>query len=208
MTARVLALAGASGAGKSSIGELLVSRGGFELARSATTRECRRDGSADEYIYLSRAAFLEGVKRGEFLEYTEFSGNLYGTPLSEINRILASGKIPLLILDMNGIESLKRQSGIDAYSVYIYAPLSVLDERLDRRRVLAKTSPEQTGRRKRQNREDYRSLPEKVRLFDTFVENAEGCRESVADEVFTLFSENSKGKDFTSLAASLAKSVK
>ena len=100
MTERIcaLVLAGPSGGGKTTVmNELVGSDYGFELVRSATTREKRGDGNDGEYIYLSKDEFSGQIKAGKMLEFTEYGGNLYGTPHSEIERIVKEDKIPLLI---------------------------------------------------------------------------------------------------------------
>ena len=107
-----LVIAGASAVGKTTVGTLLVESGKFELVRSVTTREMRGDAFGSEYIYLTRDEFLKLVSDGGVLEYTEYAGNLYGTPRSEIERIVGEGKTPLLILDLNGVKSLSAAEGV------------------------------------------------------------------------------------------------
>ena len=89
---KVLILAGPSAVGKTTLMSEILSRG---------------DGRDQEYIYLTKEKFLNCVKRAEMLEYTEYGGNMYGTPKYEIDRIFSDGKIPLLILDINGVKALK-----------------------------------------------------------------------------------------------------
>ena len=99
---RVLVIAGPSAVGKTTVmKKILTLYPEFEFVRSATTREARNDSHKSEYIYLSVDEFKKRLSDGKMLEYTEFGGNFYGTPESEIERIFAQGKIPLLILDSN-----------------------------------------------------------------------------------------------------------
>jgi guanylate kinase len=129
---KVLIIAGPSAVGKTTVMTEILSRyPDFELVRSATTREARGDSYDSEYIYCSRAEFESYIANGEMLEYTEYSGNYYGTPASEIERIFGEGKTPFLILDINGVISFKKMKDrFPSFSVYLTAPLPVLEERL------------------------------------------------------------------------------
>ena len=90
-----IVIAGASGVGKTTVANLILEKCDFSLVRSATTRPPREDGNYDEYLYLTREEFLSRVENGEMLEFTEYGDRLYGTPKSEIERIVSEGKIPL-----------------------------------------------------------------------------------------------------------------
>lgn len=173
---KILVIAGPSAVGKTTVvKEILAVEKGFEYIRSATTRPPRADGNTDEYIYLSKAEFSKRINDGKMLEYTEFDGNFYGTPSSEIERIFAEGGIPLLILDINGVKALKAQRhDFSVFAVYLTADTEVLDERLYSRAVaegLTATALEAYERRKAQNRADAARLPELSALFDAVMEN-------------------------------------
>ena len=189
---RVLVIAGPSAVGKTTVMKrILELYPEFEFVRSATTREARNDPHKSEYIYLSRAEFLTRVKNSEMLEYTEFAGNCYGTPASEIKRISAEGKIPLLILDINGVKSLKSGSfGFETYSVYITADVKVLDERLYERALsdgLSEKSLSVFSERKSRNRLDLEKISEFSYLFDAIVENTE--IDATVEKIVSLFRE-------------------
>ncbi len=169
-----LLLAGPSGGGKTTVMNAIVDISeGFELVRSATTREKRGDGNDGEYIYLSKNEFLKLSTDGGMLEFTEYGGNLYGTPHSEIERITALGKTPILILDLNGAAALrKRELDFDVYAVYVYAKPAVLSERLAAR--YADEGGRKSERyiiRMENNRRDYATAGEWYSLFDTAVES-------------------------------------
>lgn len=173
---KILVIAGPSAVGKTTVMKEILSSGkGFEYIRSATTRPPRTDGNADEYIYLSKAEFSKRINDGKMLEYTEFDGNLYGTPSSEIERIFANGRVPLLILDINGVKALKAQRhGFSVFAVYLTANEKLLDERLYSRAVAEGLTVEALAvyeRRKAQNRADAARLSELSGLFDAVIEN-------------------------------------
>ncbi|MCC6155902.1 MAG: guanylate kinase [Candidatus Hydrogenedentes bacterium] len=98
---------------------------------SATTRKPRvgeQDGR--EYYFLERPEFEQRVAAGEFAEWAEVHGNLYGTLRSELDRIVSSGKDALMELDVQGMRNVTGL-GIDAVTVFIMAPsLEELEQRL------------------------------------------------------------------------------
>ena len=187
MKNRAIVLAGPSAAGKTTVmNEMMDRTGMFYFSRSATTREKRGDAFDNEYIYLSVEEFKGRIERGEMLEYTFHSGNYYGTPLSEMEYAFKNGKIPLLILDMNGIESLKKAEGFETLGIYVYENLSVLEKRLFERELVKGENEAARARyekRVEQNRRDYLSLPERAEIFDFMVENVtvEGTASAILD---------------------------
>ena len=98
-------ITGTSGAGKGTlVKELLRQVPEVQLAVSATTRE-RRPGEQEgrEYWFLSQEEFAERLERGEFLEHIDFPwGQRSGTLWSELERIVAAGRAPLLELETYG----------------------------------------------------------------------------------------------------------
>lgn len=175
MTSRPLVIVGPSGVGKTTVvTEILETTAEFSYVRSATTRKRRGDAHDREYIYLSRDEFLLRVERGEMLEYMEYGENLYGTPRSELERIESEGRIPLLILDIVGAESLRRaELRVEPYVVYIWDELNVIEKRLYARELTPPTAEglESFIKRKTANIRDYLSMGEKYSIFDAFVKN-------------------------------------
>ena len=185
----VLILAGASAVGKTTVGTLLVESGSFELVRSATTRERRNDAFGAEYIYLTRGEFEALVARGGVLEHTEYAGNLYGTPRSEIERIAAEGKTPLLILDLNGVKSLSLAEGINPCALYLYDDLNVMEKRLYDRYVGESPSVDGLKKflsRKEQNISDYLEMEKFAPCFYSFVKGGSTAEES-AEAIISAF---------------------
>ena len=99
-----------SGAGKTTlIRKLLPDHPELEFSISCTTRACRKGETEGlEYYYLNRDEFLQRMERGEFLEWEDVHGDLYGTLRSEIIRILDRGHYPLFDLDVKGALTLKK----------------------------------------------------------------------------------------------------
>ena len=123
---------GPSGAGKGTMVEALLARvPTLRLAISATTRP-RRPSEADgeHYWFLTDAQFDERLDAGDFLEYHVFPwGQRSGTLRSELDRIAASGGVPLLELELNGSLAVK-QAMPAAIAIFVDAPLAELERRL------------------------------------------------------------------------------
>ena len=178
MTKAVLVIAGASGVGKTSIAsEILSGNDSFGFVRSLTTRAKRGDGHDDEYIYLTVDEFRARISTGGMLEYTEYGGNLYGTPASEIERIFSEGKTPLMILDINGAVTLKSvKRDFYPFAVYVTSDIETLDKRLYERAENDGFSEKAMAvyeRRKAQNRSDLVFVNDNPSIFDLVIENVE-----------------------------------
>jgi guanylate kinase len=164
----VIVVTGPSGAGKGTlIREVLQRVPGVEASVSATTRE-RRPGEQDgrEYHFIGLAEFLDRIERGDLLEHVTYvSGHRYGTLRSEIDRIRADGKVPLLELETEGALRVKREVA-DAVTIFISASVEELERRLRER---ATESTGEIGERIALARHQL----EQAYLFDYVVENDE-----------------------------------
>ena len=128
----VLVVTGTSGAGKGTLEKLLLERmPEVELAVSATTRDQRPgEQNGREYWFITPEKFESLVDEGEFLEYVDLPwGARSGTLRSEIDRIQANGKVPLLDLETDG--ALRVQEAIPG-SVTIFVDAPTFEE-LERR---------------------------------------------------------------------------
>lgn len=173
---RILVLAGPSAVGKTTLSDALIEKEPrFELVRSVTTRAPRGDGHDSEYIYLTKEDFLKRASRSEMLEYTEYSHNFYGTPKCEIERIFAEGRIPLLILDINGVSSIREKKlDFEVFSVYLTIDINTLENRLYNRVLFAEDKEraiEIYKQRIIQNRKELERQNEFSHLFDMVIEN-------------------------------------
>jgi guanylate kinase len=102
---RLVVVSGPSGSGKSTLLDRALGRleGRARLSVSTTTRAPRpgeREGV--DYHFVSREEFVAARARGEFLEWAEFAGNLYGTPAGPVREALAGGTCVILEIDVQG----------------------------------------------------------------------------------------------------------
>lgn len=129
---RLIVLSAPSGAGKTSIARAVLEREpGLSFSVSATTRPRRpQETDGKDYIFLDRAAFEARVARGEFVEWEEVYGNLYGTLEAEVDRARRSGRSLLFDVDVKGALSIRRRFP-DALLIFIAPPSpEVLEQRL------------------------------------------------------------------------------
>jgi guanylate kinase len=131
---KVIILAAPSGAGKTTITKYLLERfPRLAFSISATTRSPRgaeQDGV--EYHFLNLEKFEALIKQNEFIEYEQvYEGVYYGTLQSELARIWALGKVPVLDIDVKGAIRVQEQLGTKSISIFIMPPsVEALRERL------------------------------------------------------------------------------
>jgi len=132
----VVVVTGTSGAGKGTLEKILLERvPELELAVSATTRDQRPgEENGREYWFITPEKFEQLVQEDEFLEFVELPwGARSGTQRSEIDRIQATGKVPVLDLETDG--ALRVQETIPgAVTIFVDAPtFDELERRLRER---------------------------------------------------------------------------
>ncbi len=120
---RLIVVSGPSGAGKSTlIREALHSVPELAYSVSATTRAARPgEVDGEHYVFLSRDEFERWIGEGKFLEWAEYSGNLYGTPEGKVEEMLDAGRSVILEIELQGARQV-RQKRPDAAMVFVRAP--------------------------------------------------------------------------------------
>lgn len=131
-----LAISAPSGGGKSTVcKKILGTAADFCLSISHTTRS-PRPGEADgrEYFFVSRDEFQELIDAGQFIEWAEYNGNLYGTSRKFLEDAARDERIVLLDIDIQGVQSLQRDYPQETLSIFLQPPNEqVLEERLRNR---------------------------------------------------------------------------
>ena len=121
-----------SGAGKTTLVERLVEQlPHLRMSRSYTSRAARQ-GETDgvDYNFVSRERFEAMAAAGEFLEWAEVFGNLYGTCAQDTDRMLAGGDDVVLVIDVQGARKV-RARGLPTRTVFVMPPsFGVLEQRL------------------------------------------------------------------------------
>ena len=121
-----------SGAGKTTLVERLVAQTPhLRMSRSYTSRPAR-DGESDgvDYNFVSRERFEAMIAAGEFLEWADVFGNLYGTSAADTEAVLDAGSDLVLVIDVQGARKLRRR-GIEATTIFVMPPsLDILEQRL------------------------------------------------------------------------------
>jgi guanylate kinase len=107
-TGMLLVVSGPSGSGKTTLCRRLADAGEARYSISCTTRTSR-PGEMDgrDYHFLSRAEFERRLAAGDFLEYAEVHGNLYGSLKSEVLSHLGAGFDVVMDIDVQGAEQVR-----------------------------------------------------------------------------------------------------
>ncbi len=128
----MVVISGPSGVGKSSfVEQLLAADLNLEYSVSATTRARRpHETEGREYVFLTREEFRRRIDAGDFVEWAEVHGELYGTLKSEIERRLAKGRNVLLDIDVQGGMAVRKVYE-DGVFIFVLPPsMESLEERL------------------------------------------------------------------------------
>jgi guanylate kinase len=129
---RPVVLSAPSGAGKTTIARALVEREeDFSFSVSATTRPPREhEVHGVDYWFVSEDEFRSMVGNGEFAEWAEVHGDLYGTPLESLLRAGSRGRHVVLDIDVQGALQI-REAVPEALLLFILPPsVDILFERL------------------------------------------------------------------------------
>jgi len=130
-------LSSPSGAGKTTLTQMLLQTRELDLTLSVsvTTRR-RRSSEVDgiHYTFISKAKFEQMRDSGELLEWAEVHGNFYGTPREPAENILGQGRDMIFDIDYQGTRQVKEKCADDAVTIFILPPsMKDLRARLERR---------------------------------------------------------------------------
>lgn len=124
---------------------------GFSV--SATSRAPRgNEINGREYYFLSPEEFHAKAERGEFVEWEEvYAGTCYGTLISEVERVINSGRNLIMDIDVKGALNVKKRFGSEALSLFILPPSL---EELERR-LRSRSTDSEESIRKRLEKAEY-----------------------------------------------------
>ncbi|MEO5990021.1 MAG: guanylate kinase [Ferruginibacter sp.] len=122
---KILIITAPSGAGKTSISKHLMNKfAELQFSISAATRNARsNEVNGKDYHFMSLESFKEKIVNNEFIEWEMvYEGKYYGTLKTELERIWALGKIPVLDIDVKGAIHVQREYPIKTLSIFIEPP--------------------------------------------------------------------------------------
>ncbi|MCZ0717203.1 guanylate kinase [Aerococcus kribbianus] len=165
----LVVLSGPSGVGKGTVRQALFAtdhdKNQFLYSVSATTRQ-PRPGEVDgkDYFFVKRSQFEQMIEDEKLLEYAEYVGNYYGTPLEYVEEMTEKGKDVFLEIEVQGALQVKRRMP-DGVFIFLAPPnLSELESRIVNRGT---DSEEVIAKRMQQAREELQLMTQ----YDYVVEN-------------------------------------
>ncbi len=167
---KVVVISSVSGGGKTTlIQELKKLHPHIHVAVTATSRGPREgEIPGDHYYFYEPERFRNMIEKGEFLEYAEVHGNLYGVPKGPVEERLKQGTPVILNIDVQGMRTVKQKLGAGVVTIFLIPP----DEEVWEKRLRQRGSDpeEEIQRRLRIGREelaraddfDYRVLNDRL----------------------------------------------
>lgn len=138
----LIVLSGPSGVGKGTVRQAIFdsdTKGQFKYSVSMTTRPMRANETEGvDYFFRTRDEFEHLIEQGEMLEYAEYVGNYYGTPLNYVNEMREAGHDVFLEIEVQGAMQIKEKCP-DAIFIFLAPPsLTELRHRIEGRGTDAK----------------------------------------------------------------------
>ena len=120
---KLIILTGPSGVGKGTVVKEIIGKDkNIRLSISATTREPREgEKEGESYYFLNQEKFKEMIKQNLFLEWAQFAGNYYGTPISSVNEKIKKGFTVLLEIEVDGAKQIKEKFP-NSLSIFLLPP--------------------------------------------------------------------------------------
>jgi len=132
---QLIVFTGPSGVGKGTLlRALLENHPELHPSGSATTRPPRSgEVHGQDYYFVAREDFEQMIRQGDLLEWAEFAGNYYGTPVQSVMAPVQAGHWVVLEIELEGARQI-RQRFPGALQIFILPPsLEALEQRIRRR---------------------------------------------------------------------------
>ncbi len=172
--ARIFIISGPGGVGKGTIVDALMRRDPRLLLSCSWTTRTQRPGERDDaYVFTHRDAFESHRDAGGFLEWTEFLGNYYGTPVPD----LSQGRDVVLEIEVDGAQQVKVRHP-DSVLIFILPP----SREEQRRRLVGRGDPDHKVQERLRKAEEEE--PVGLALADATVVNDD--LERTVDELVSL----------------------
>ena len=173
----LIVISGPAGSGKGTVNAKLLQSDEYAYSVSATTR-APRVGEVDgvNYHFITRSEFERRIEHREMLEYTEYCGNYYGTPLREALEVLESGKNLILEIEVEGALNVKRLYH-EAVLIMLLPPSFAIQE--ERLRGRGTETEEKIRARLARTREELAVLSS----YDYVVYNHDGGADACAEHI-------------------------
>lgn len=129
----LIVLSGPSGVGKGTVRKQIFDdpTTSYKYSISMTTRD-KRDGEIDgvDYFFKTKEEFETLIQQDQFIEYAEYVGNYYGTPVQYVKDTMEAGHDVFLEIEVEGAKQVRKKFP-DALFIFLAPPsLEHLRERL------------------------------------------------------------------------------
>lgn len=165
----LILLSGVSGSGKDTIKKELIKRMENVESLPSYTNRTPREGEVPGTVYnfVTTEKFEEMINNDEFYEYNIHHEHYYGTSRKLMSEKIASGKIIVKDMDVNGTENLLKilQKDTKVITIFLRVPKEVLKKRLENRTA----TPDLKEITLRLNRFDYEES--KIGMYDYVLKN-------------------------------------
>lgn len=149
---KLIIITGPSGVGKGTVVKKILEKDQkIWLSTSATTREAREgEIQGENYFFLTKNKFEEMIQKELFLEWAEFAGNYYGTPIKSVQNKIEEGFTVILEIEVEGAKQIKGKFP-RAISIFLLPP----DEKELERRIRGRGTESEDSINKRLLRSKY-----------------------------------------------------
>lgn len=122
----IVLLVGITGAGKDTVKKSLLATGEYIDFVSYTTRQPRQNHGVLEqdgidYHFVTHERMMQLLERGEMIEAKQYSSNVYGTGIADLQKAKDSGKIAVNDIEVQGINEYKKLSE-SVHAVFLLPP--------------------------------------------------------------------------------------